>query len=53
MRMKNSIYIFCIHNKIHNCRDNFCLKGQGLDHVGILGNFVVPHWKENLSLYTL
>ena len=42
-----SIYIYIY------CMDNFCFKGQGLDHVGTLGNFVVPHWKKSLPLSTL
>ena len=35
------------------CGDNFCFKGQGLDHVETLDNFVVPHRKESLPFCTL
>ena len=47
-----SLFLFIYFNK-YKCRDNFCFKGQGLDHVGTLDNFVVPHWKESLPLSIL
>ena len=30
-----------------NCRDNFCFKGQGIDHVGTLGKFCCPTLERN------
>ena len=47
-----SLFLSIYFNK-YKCRDNFCFKGQGLDHVGTLDNFVVPHWKESHPLSTL
>ena len=47
-----TIYLeFCLSSYL--LWGQFLLQGQGLDHVGTLGNFVVPHWKESLPLCTL
>ena len=51
-----NIFIYSITTHFipnNKCGDNFCFKGQEINHVGTLGDFVVPHWKESLPLSTL